>query len=472
MNVLLIQPPDSPPAVASLEPPPGDSRLFSYPWNLLCLRSYLLEHTRHLCTLVDCRFFANLEVELIQAVESAPGASVAVVNTTSLGLGQTAAVLDILKREYPDIRTVVCGQHPSQFPEHVGTMPRVDFGLAGDAESILRNLLDYIDVEQRLRRIPGLILPGERAPKAYWLPDLRSLSLPDWKGIFWKGYGVGSNHSTVRVLARLSRGHTHCPSDRASGDAHEPLRFWPIDRMAAALQRCGHLGVTEVMISDPAGIWTTDRLSHWCSALDAVRNVQPWSLQLLPTHLSEDAVYSLQRTLCTRVEFLYPSCDPAVLRHYGCVISPRELSQTIDLLRGSNIRVHTRFWMAGPEERPGERERVVRTIRSLDFCNYSLHPFPFVLDSPIYQDFAEASATHLDDWVQWSRDPWIMERPVPLWGGAMAAMDLEEDFDWIQRKVQHHPQRLFKRILQGLSARGLISAMEERAVGLISPPSN
>jgi len=285
MNVLLIQPPEPPqPAepvyLARQQPPP-----ISPPWNLLCLRAYIRQHTRHNAELLDCRLFSDVGPELIQAVKAIDAPKILVVNAVSHALGQTAAILNIAKRAFPEITIVLSGDFPSLFSGHVTSIPGVDFGLAGDPEPILRNLLDYMDVPQRLKLIPGLIRNGGNKP--YWLKNLGGLSLPSWDGLVWNAYKSAQTPYSITAKARLSRGHTGLPADRAFGNAHEPLRFWPMDRLAGTVQRCAHLEVTEVQLDDPPGIWTPRRLRNWCLALQKIRNTQPWSLNMLPTTLTE-----------------------------------------------------------------------------------------------------------------------------------------------------------------------------------------
>ncbi|MFH0953992.1 MAG: hypothetical protein V1873_06650 [Verrucomicrobiota bacterium] len=470
VNALLIQPPDPPQAVAPFEPPPGDSQLLAPAWELLCLRSYLYERTRHLCSVVDCRFHADLEKELTEAVEGVPDLGVAAVNASTIGLGQAAAVIEIMKRRFPDVKVAVFGQHPSQFPEHAAAMPWVDFALAGDPEPILRNLLDYQDVEQRLRRVPGLVMAGHEAGEAYWLPDLRGLALPDWQGVFWGAYRVGLKADVCRAQARLSRGHPRSPADRASGGLYEPLRLWPMERLAAALQKAPAQGVTEVLLVDPPGVWTPQRLNEWCRTLDYLQNIQPWGLQLLPTLLNQDTMEYLRTSLCCRVEFVFPSCDPAVLKRYGCIVAPHDLGVTMGRLEELGLRVHSRFWIGGPEEGEGEDRRVAQTIRSLGFRSFSLHAFPCLPDTHLYEKYADL-APKLEDWIAWARSPWTERQPVAVWGGEGAAEDIDIDFDLILTAVRRHPRNLLKRMLEGLFAKNWISVIESKALGLIPKPA-
>jgi len=465
MKVVLIQPPDPPQAITPLESP--EMSLFAPPWELMSLCTYLRERTRHDCSIIDCRLFSDLEQELVSAIEAVGTPDAAVIRTNSLALGEATAILDIIDRRFTDIVTALSGQHPSQFPHKIQDVPRVDFGLAGDPEPILRNLLDYMDVPQRLRRVPGLVIPNEEPATPYWLENLKALSLPDWKKVFWPPYQIGKS-STCRAMIRISRGHTHCPADRAFGNIHEPLRFWPFDRLALHVQKCGHLGVSEVFVSDPPGIWTPQRLDEWCVALRRERNIQPWAFQLLPTHLGDDTIDQLRATLCRRVEFIIPSSDPEVMKQYGCVVPARELNFTLEALERAGIHTHTRFWLGGPEGKRGETERILRMIRHMGYRSFSLHGFPLVLDSPLYHAYMEASATHINDWVQWAVDPWLHDRPVAVWGGEETAERIDQAITRIERTVQHDPKRVISRVLRKILTRNWIRYMEDKAIHMIT----
>ncbi len=449
---------------------PSSARPLSSPWPLLCLRAFLLQRTRHLCTLVDCRLFSLLEQELVEAVRFSMS-DVAVVNTQTAGLGEAAAIFDILKRRFPDIVTVACGEYPSQFPEHAASLPRTDFALSGDPEPILRDLLDRLDTPQRLSKVPGLGLTGQPAKEAYWLSDLRSLSLPDWEGVFWNAYKPDENES-CKVVTRLSRGHTRYPADRAFGGYREPLRIWPMERFASAMQKCPPHGIGEVLLDDPPGFWTPERLQRWCRTLTSIRNVQPWALRLLPTHLTDDTLLLLAQSLCRRVEFLFPSCDPDLLRRHGCVIGAKDLASTLSMLEERGIAVHLRFWMGGPEESTGETSRVLHTIRQLACRSYSLEAFPLQLDAPVCEENGSSISGLLEEWLRWTVDPWMLERPSTLWGGRESAVALADAFTHIERSVRRSPLRLLRTAWTSLRGRNWISYMEERAVGLFTTPPN
>ena len=420
------------------------------PWDLFCLQTYLNQRTGHRASLVDARFFTSVESELLAAVRQVPAPRMAIVNTATSALGQTMGLLDTLKRAFPTLPTGLCGQHPSQFPESAMALPRADYILAGDPEPIVHSLLDFMAVETRLRRVPGLLFQGSDPKRPHWLDDLNGLNLPDWQNTFLSAYAGPPGSGGCRVEARLSRGHTHCPADRAFGLGEEPLRIWRLDRFASCIQRVSDKGVAEVFLVDPPGIWTPARLDRWCEALKQVRNAIPWSLQLLPTLLSPDTIDQMRRTLCRRVVFLLPSCDRSNLRKYGCTLDARELAQTLQALQQSGIQIQVEAWMGGPEERSGEQRRVVRMLSALGFPAFSLHPFPCQLDAPICKEIESDGLPPLADWTRWALDPWNLPRPQTLWGGPSADAKLEAAFRAVVRAIEGHPVRLLKQGWQAL----------------------
>ncbi|MBU1693197.1 MAG: hypothetical protein KJ726_11390 [Verrucomicrobia bacterium] len=403
-----------------------------------------------MASLLDTRFYSSIETELLAAVRQVPEPRVAILNTATSGLGQTMGLLDILKRAFPSLPTGLCGPHPSQFPEAALALPRTDFVLAGDPEPILHSLLDFFTMETRLHRVPGLISQGSGSKHAHWLGDLNSLYLPDWQGIFLSAYAGAPGSGGCRINARLSRGHTRCPADRAFGAAREPLRIWRLDHFASCMQKATNKGLAELFLADPPGVWTPTRLDHWCDALLQVRNAIPWGLQLLPTFLSSDTISRMHAAQCRRVVFLLPSCDRVNLRKYGCILDARELAQTLRLLEQSGIQPHAEVWMGGPEERLGEPRRVVRMLGALGFPSFSLHPFPCQIEAPICKEIESDAPPPLTDWTRWALDPWNLPRPQAIWGGAEAAARMDAEFHAVIRAIEGHPGRILRQSWRAL----------------------
>lgn len=453
MNVLLVQPPEPPEPIKTIGTTMASAELLAPPWALLCLHSFLVERSRHTCRFFDARLSNDVEADLANHIQTTPAPRILALPVTTLGIGPVSAMVDMAKRCDPDLIVVAFGQHPSQFPEAALTLPRVDYALAGDPEPILRNLLDCMDTPPRLHRVPGLIFEGKTDLAPYWLEHLRGLVPGDWSGIFWDAYEVGLAHRTCRAEIRLSRGNAHCPSDRVFGNAHEPLRIWSFDKLAARIMQAGPHGIQEVFVNDSPGFWNWERLNQWIEALQRVRNTQPWSMRILPAALDEETIKRLAFVGCRRIKILYPSCDMELLAELDVTATPPETAEMIRMLQANGIAAQVRIWLGGPEEAPGEEERVLKVLRTLDPDEYSLTPFQFLVDSPDYRRLARAyDAPSLETWMRWARDPWTQERPLALWGGTEQQAQLQKMGAHIVRCHRHSARVVARRVLGSLRA--------------------
>lgn len=455
MKVLLIQPPlfsDN-----EIEPLFPEKPVPAPPWRLMCIYAYLRQRTRHETDLVDCRVLSDWKQTLVDAADGQE-VGVAVINVDTDSIGEAAAVLDAIKRSLPTWTTAVCGSYPSQFPGSTADLGRADYALAGDPEPILRDLLEYHDIPRKLIRVPGLLArwmpPGRPAS---WLDDLRSLAPADGSEISLAPYRARDGKISLSV--RLTRGHTRVPADRACGDGNEPLRVWPMERFACILQRSISQGIHEIVLTDPPGVWTPERLNSWCQTLLQARNTQSWSLRMLPTLLADETVERLQQSRCRGIEFLYPATDADVLARYGCVITPAELYSTSRKLESAGLSFAVRFWLGGPESDSREARHVARILRQLHFPHVAFEPFPFLLDAPIVGTFPEARA-RMEEWQNWAGDPWTHAKPERFW---KREDYFQQTVSQICAGVRRDPKRIIQRLWLRLRSRNWIHYMETRS---------
>lgn len=469
MHVLLVHPPESVATDAQERvrprPPPAPS------WLLLSLLTFLRARTGHQGHLLDARLYARFEEDYSAALTRTGSPRVVVVQADDLHLGEVMAVVEATRRRAPDAPIILCGPHPSAYPQHALALPHVDFALAGDPEVPLRQLLEFLHVPNRLRLVPGLISRVTTAPAAAWLPDLSVLPVPAWDGPAWPAYEstIGTG---VRAEMRISRGHSGSAADRASGEASQPLRFWPLDRLAANMEKCAHKGVVEIMVNDPPGLWTPDRLRAWCAALQRARHTHPWSFRSLPRQFSPAELDHLADAHCAAVEFILPSCDPALLERYECRIEPRRLPQLAGDLRRVGVETRLRFWLGGPEEGRGESARVRHWLDRAGATPVVLEPFPLHFDSPLYRQLPP-SHPHptVEGWLAWSRDPWMNTRPPATWGGHAAASALAREMEALQQHGVRSPAQRLRRYRAWWRNRSVVGEMEQRLIGLFRRPT-
>ncbi len=474
MNIILIQPSTQPEAIDSVYVSPHESAPFSPNWEMLCLQGYILRHTGLFAKYIDTRLFSNLQPELINAIKGSQPVKFAVVNATSNTLGSAAAVLDIIKRQHPEIKTVLCGQFPSQFPGKAAKIPRADFSLSGDPEPILHSLIKHINFPQRLHRIPGLVSSNsDKVVKPQWLKSLNTLPLDEdaSSGVYWPAYTDEDGKTTMEM--RISRGNSKTAADRAFGSANEPLRLRDFHKMAELLESTVRNGVTEVCLSDPPGIWTPDRIRNWCSALRSVRNYQRWRISVLPHDFSMHIIDLMAAAKCQGIDLILPSCRLKSLEKFGCHTDKRKLVDLVDYLRFKGISPRLRIWIGGPEEPAGEARKITDCISLLGYPDYLIHNYPFYIDSKLYQEIRQ---THnalpvLDDWMEWSTNPWLVRQPCALWRGIESVDDITKDAQSIHRSVKRSTRRLLQNAFIDLKSNSLVKSVGVTLKALIRPPS-
>lgn len=453
MHVILVQPPANAPDAPTLHPRESPVP----PWDLVCLYSYLLSRTGHQCQLFDGRVHASWLAALEQQLPFDTQQVVFVVRARPFEWPAALQVLRAVATLAPDALRVLCGPLATALPAACARRPEVDAVIAGDPELPLRALLENRYAPSRLRQVPGLALRGGDTT-VVWAPDLAYLPVPAWDRLPWKSY-TSFAQGGLRALMRISRGHPGQPADRALGGADEPLRFIPMERLAASFGKCAHLGVVETLIVDPPGIWTADFLATWCQHLLTMRNTHPWSLQMLPHTLSPDEGFALRDAGCRRVELILPSARPDELARYGLRGDAHALRTAVRTLAGTGLEVLLRGWIGGPGEDPREPARWQRLQRHLDFPPIRFQPFPLALDSPLMREMG-ASAP-LPDLASWVEHVDQQAAPVMAWGGAeghqraratCTALDLYVRESWAARwsrlrtrwretRVMDHPEQ-------------------------------
>jgi len=469
MNVLLVQPPDSQGKIGEHPLFKQDDEVSLYsPWSLLCVRAYILGHTRHHCQLMVCEQpDEEYNKEIVSVLENMRSPRLAVIYCSHDNLGEVESILGSIKRLDAKIPTAIFGPFPSAYPNHAQELDECDFLLSGDPEPILRNLLDFIDVPQRLRHTPGLTLQGEKPKAPSWLTSLDILSLPKWEKAILRGSGSSSAGTKIATL-RLSRGHTGTYADRAYGGRTEPLRVWRFENILKCFKTCSLEGISLIALEDTPGFWTQSRLDEWCSTLTNMRNDQPWSFQIFPREIDPDLAERLFLADCRQINFIMPSCKKANLAHFNCNTDMKTLGHSIKTLLAIGIEPRFTVWIGGPEESSSEAEGVLRFLRMFSNVKTSLQPFPYFPDSDLFAVMPKSKrGAEIEDIIKWLKNPWIEQNPVTVWSGQKGHDYTEAAMTYLARSVSRSPKQLLREIWKKVQSVDVIRTIEDRALSLL-----
>ncbi len=348
--------------------------------------------------------------------------------------------METLRRIAPRLPLAVWGEFPSAHPDLAGRLP-CDYALAGDPEPILRALLDNLDLPSRLKQVRGLIMISHPRSTSAWLSNLHGLSTPDWRHVAWASYQPRWPAGPTRASIRISRGQIAVADNHPFGGRPQPLRKWPLKKIAAVVQLCSSRHVLEAFLDDPPEVWTDDTLMSWCETLISIRNAQPWALRLPFRRTHPAAVRALFSSRCRRVEFILPAVASENLALFNCE-PPAAMRAVISEMKQAGIITDLTFWVGGPWRRGSEGKNILRIINDLMPHNAVILPYPMLPPSPLPDTVQSQGTPTITEYLDWALDPWTKQRPLLVWGGSAAVEDIRRTMEYVRHRLKRKPRFL------------------------------
>ena len=433
MQVFVVQPPNPPPVLPGPRVPayvPNPAVL-----NLVCFLQY---RGRHTCRVVDANLLSQPMEDIAAAVTGTPGHRLLLVHAGVENVVETARTLAACGGAEGSLRVALFGTLPTHAPRIARRIAPHAYLLRGDPELALKAFLDYVDLPQRLEKIPGLAAPGsERFPAPAWLETLKGFSFDALQSVSWLAAPREKDEIPHDTTFRLTRGNTGLPPDRDFPGAGEPLRRMDLREMGSIFEKCAYWGVSGIHLADPPGIWTPELLQDWLTTLDTQRNTMSWSLQMLPALLDETTLQRMRLTECRQVRFLIPSARPEVMASYGCILRPRAFAGMLRLFRRHGVEASLECWLGGPDEPPAEEERLFEFLRSLGYPDFTVAPFPCRPDAPRQRetDPEQAMAALAAD-ADAAEDPAATQGRPQVWDGARGAERIRQTAENLEARLK------------------------------------
>lgn len=128
----------------------------------------------------------------------------------------------MIKSAVPGTKVSVGGPHAAAMPRQtLEEFEGFDFAICGEAEDTLVAIMDQLNNDEALSKVPGVVLRGRKSIAWVGAEDLDSLPFPAWEEFDLPSYGGLYPHRTKRELPILAQ--RGCPYKcnfcmRASGD--------------------------------------------------------------------------------------------------------------------------------------------------------------------------------------------------------------------------------------------------------------
>lgn len=254
----------------------------------------------------------------------------------------------------------------SIFPERIVRQTGADFGIRGDGERAVVELLDQLGGARRFELVDGLVWRQDGAirsnrpawPEGLAIPTARDAV--DNATYFRLGGQVG-----VETKRGCSRRCTYCADPLAKGSAE---RLRDPREVADEVESLLAQGVDVLHLCDSE--FNVPRWHAHAVCEEFIRRrfdgrVQ-WYTYMAVVPFDAELARQMRRAGCVGIDFTGDSACPTLLAAYGHRHQRGELAQAVELCRSNRMAVMLDLLLGGPGETPATVEETIRFVQQID----------------------------------------------------------------------------------------------------------
>ncbi len=367
------------------------------------------------------------------------------LSATTISVTNAARIAARVKELVPAVTTIVGGAHVSAIPERtMDAFPAFDFGVAGEGEHSLFDLLDRLgdgravdDVAGLVHRRDGRVRANPRAP---YIDDLDELPVPAWDLLadFPHRFqpSLFSYPRTPVATLITSRG---CPfscsfCDRSTSG--KKGRMHSVGYVVDLCRRLVDLGVRHIIFVDDLFTVRKSRVVELCQAFLDHGFRFSWSCNSHPNLLDLDTMKLMRRAGCWQIAYGIESGSQRVLDVVKHEVRIPKMRETLRMTRAAGIRTKGYLMIGHPTEGLDSLAEDVEFLKQieLDLCQITkFTPYP---GTPAYATIRE-HGTFDESWEQMNAMNFVF---IPR---GLSEDVLETYFDHLYRTFYSRPDVLW-----------------------------
>jgi radical SAM superfamily enzyme YgiQ (UPF0313 family) len=367
------------------------------------------------------------------------------LSATTISVTNAARIAERVKRLRPNVVTILGGAHVSAVPERtLAAFPSIDYGIAGEGEVALFDLLARLERGAPIDDVPGLAhrrAGGVRANlRAPYLDDLDGLPepawdlLPDFPHRFQPSF-LSYPQTPVATLI-TSRG---CPFSCTFCDRSTSGRKGRLHSVDAVVRLCRALverGARHILFLDDLFTVRRQRVVELCRAFLDQGFDFTWSCNSHPNLLDVDTLRLMHRAGCWQIAYGIESGSQRVLDVVKREVRLPRLRETLRMTRAAGIRTKGYVMLGHPTEGLDSLAETAAFLRrvELDICQITkFTPYP---GTPAYPTIHE-HGSFVEDWERMNAMNFVF---IPR---GLTEETLELHFDYCYRAFYTRPDVLW-----------------------------
>ncbi len=253
-------------------------------------------------------------------------------------------------RQVASCPIVLGGSGFSIFPRELLELSGADFGIAGEGESALIELIDCLEAGRDFRNLPGLVYRQEQTVVAnapFNHRAVREISAHDRPAALITHYLNTSGVLNLQTQRGCGFRCCYCTYPVVEGRSH---RRHPAELVADEFESLSRAGAKYVFIVDSVFNSSVRHVREICEALLKRQVKMAWGCFLRPQGLTPDLMRLMARAGLSHIEFGCDSfCDP-VLESYGKDFTFADVLRSAQLAHQENVDACFFVIAGGPGE--------------------------------------------------------------------------------------------------------------------------
>jgi len=329
-------------------------------------------------------------------------------SATTIAVTNGARIATQIKGRLPHVVTILGGAHVSAIPERtLEAFPSIDFGIVGEGEHSLFELLGRLETGAPVADVPGLAYRRDGRvhanPRAPYIDDLDTLPMPAWDLLsdFPHRFqpSLFSYPRTPVATLITSRG---CPFSCSFCDRSTSGRKGRMHSVDYVVRLCRHLverGVRHITFVDDLFTVRKQRVIDLCHAFLDAGFTFSWSCNSHPNLLDFDTLKLMARAGCWQIAYGIESGSQRVLDVVKHEVRIPKMRETLRMTHAAGIRTKGYLMIGHPTEGLDSLAEDVAFLKQveLDLCQITkFTPYP---GTPAYSTIRE-HGTFTENWEQ------------------------------------------------------------------------
>ena len=408
MKILLINPPSFNTITSCLPKTLDEGRGFTPPLGIMYIAAQIEKETSHQVEILDAQVdeltYEQLKTEIEKRKPDVVG-----ITTMTFTLIDVIKTAKIIKEINPNIKIILGGPHVIIYPTETINIKEVDFVILGEAETVIKPLLDNINNLDELEKVKGLVFKKNgkiiNTGRSDLIKNLDDLPFPARHLTPYKKYYWALSPYRPITTMFTSRG---CPYQCLFCDRPQlGKNFRPASakRVVDEMEECQKMGIQEIFIYDDTFGVDRKRVLDICADIIKRGIKIAWNIRTRVNTVDEEVLTALKKAGCQRIHYGVEAGTQKILNVLKKGITLEMVEKAFKLTRKAGIQTAGYFMIGSPTEAEKDVMETIKFMKKLkaDYMHITVTtPYPA---TGLYEMALREKVLEKDYWLEFAKNP-------------------------------------------------------------------